>query len=159
MALINKMDRDNADFERALASLNETFEARFLPLMLPIGAANDFRGVVNLLEKQAYLGTEGQAADIPADMVDRVEELHTELVESAAEGDDALLEKYFEDEELTPEEIVAGLRKAIVSGSVVPVLVASGGSMVGAPRRLIAAPSRPRPPRARRSSRLATFHL
>ncbi|MCD6345705.1 MAG: elongation factor G [Anaerolineae bacterium] len=132
MVLIDKMDRDNVDFERALASLNETFDARFLPLMLPIGAANDFRGVVNLLEKQAYLGTEGQAADIPADMVDRVEELHTELVESAAEGDDALLEKYFEDEELTPEEIVAGLRKAIVSGSVVPVLVASGGSMVGA---------------------------
>ncbi len=128
VVVINKMDRENANFDRALASLNETFDAQFLPMMLPIGAESDFQGVINLLEKKAYFGSKSEPGDIPADLVDRVDELYTEIIESAVESDEALMEKYFEDEALTPEEISEGLRKVIVAGDYIPVLVTAGGS-------------------------------
>jgi elongation factor G len=131
MVLINKMDRENADFERSLASLREAFDAQFVPLLLPIGAEDDFEGVVNVLEKKAYLGAEGETGEVPADMVDRVDELNFELMESAAEGDDELLMKYLEGEELTPEEIVSGLRASIADGTLVPVVAAAGESGIG----------------------------
>jgi elongation factor G len=126
--LINKMDRENANFANALTSLEENLEGQFLPLMLPIGAEADFKGVVNDLERKAYLGANSEAADVPADLADQVEELYTNIVEAAVEADEALMEKYFEDEELTAEEISRGLRKVIVDGDYVPVLVAAGGS-------------------------------
>ncbi len=131
MVLINKMDRENANFERSLNSLRETFDATFVPLLLPIGAEDDFEGVVSVLEKKAYLGAEGKVGEMPADMADRVEEINFELMESAAEGNDELLMKYLEGEELTPEEIVSGLRSAIVEGTLVPVLAAAGETGVG----------------------------
>ncbi|MGC9358085.1 MAG: elongation factor G, partial [Anaerolineae bacterium] len=131
MVLINKMDRENANFERSLASLRETYDARFVPVLLPIGAVDNFEGVVNVLEQKAYLGPDAKPGDVPEALQDQVEELHLELMESAAEGDDALLEKYFEEETLSPEEIVEGLRKAIVNGTVVPVMAIAGASMTG----------------------------
>ncbi|MFP4343805.1 MAG: elongation factor G [Anaerolineales bacterium] len=131
MVLINKMDRENANFERTLNSLREAFDVQFLPVLLPIGSQGDFEGVINLLDEKAYMGPEGQAGEIPADMADAVEEARMELIEYAAMGDDALLEKFFEDEELTPEEIISGLRKAIIGGSVVPVLALSSTTDVG----------------------------
>lgn len=126
--LINKMDRENADFDKALASARDIFDAQFLPLMLPIGANSDFKGVVNLLEKKAYLGPKSEPAEIPADLVDRVDEFYNNLVESAVEADEALMEKYFADEPLTDEEISNGLRQVIAKGDYVPVFVAAGGS-------------------------------
>ncbi len=124
--VINKMDRDNANFDRAMASLEETFDVPFLPLMLPIGAQDDFQGVVNLLEKKAYVGAKGVATDVPADLVDRVEELHTNIIESAVMASEVLMEKYLEDE-LSPEEISEGLRKVILKGDYIPVLASAGG--------------------------------
>jgi elongation factor G len=129
--IINKMDRENASFERSLDSLERAFDAQFAPVLLPIGAEGDFKGVVNVLEKQAYLGPEGKRGDIPADMVERVEELNFELMESAAEGDDELLMKYLEGEELTADEIMSGLRQAVADGSLVPVMAASGETAFG----------------------------
>lgn len=129
--VVNKMDRENASFEKTLAALRETFEARFVPVLLPIGSQADFQGVVDLLERQAYLGPKGEKGSVPADLQDQVDAYYTELMESAAEGDDALLEKYFEEETLSPEEIVQGLRAAIVKRSVVPVLAVSSNTMVG----------------------------
>jgi len=126
--LVNKMDRENASFERALASLKDAFDAQFLPLMLPVGSASGFKGVVNILEKKAYLGPQSEVADIPADLVDQVEELYTNVVEAAVEADEVLMEKYFDDEVLTAEEISNGLRSVIADGSYVPVLVSAGGS-------------------------------
>ncbi len=125
--LINKMDRENADFDKALASLQKAFDAQFLPMMLPIGAQSGFKGVVDLLSRKAYIG-KGQEAEVPAELQDRVEELHTNIVEAAVESDEALMEKYFADEELTPEEIAHGLRQVVAAGDYVPVLVAAGGS-------------------------------
>ncbi len=127
LVLINKMDRENADFERTLASLSATFDAQFLPLMLPIGAQDQFRGVINVLERKAYLGPKGEPADVPAELADRVDELYTEIVEAAVEADEALMMKYFEDEEITPGEVLNGLRTVIAEGTWVPVLVGAGG--------------------------------
>lgn len=126
--LINKMDRENANFELALNSLSEAFKSQFLPLMLPIGAVDEFKGVVNVLERKAYLGPKGDIAPVPADMEDQVNELYTQVVEAAVESDETLMEKYFEDEPLTPEEIAGGLKQVIADGSYIPVLVGAGGS-------------------------------
>ena len=126
--LVNKMDRENANFDKALNSLSESFDVQFLPMMLPIGSQSDFAGVVNLLEKKAYVGPKSQPAAVPEDLVDQVEELYTNIVEAAVEADEALMEKYFEDEVLTAEEILNGLRTVIVNGDYVPVLVGAGGS-------------------------------
>ncbi|MGC9399183.1 MAG: elongation factor G [Anaerolineae bacterium] len=131
MVIVNKMDRENADFEQALRSLEASFDAQFIPLLLPIGAESGFEGVINVLEQQAYIGAEGKRAEVSEEMAEQVEALNFELMESAAEGNDELLMKYLEGEELTEEEIVFGLRQAIVSGSLVPVLAASGETGVG----------------------------
>ena len=126
--LINKMDRENADFDKTLASLGAAFDAKFLPLLLPIGAQAEYAGVVNVLERKAYIGSEGKAADVPADMADRVEELYTQIVEAAVEADEELMMKYFEDEEISPEEVARGLRTVVAQGAWVPVLACAGGS-------------------------------
>jgi len=126
--LINKMDRENANFEATLTTLSETFDAQFLPLMMPIGSQSDFKGVINVLEKKAYLGPKSEVADVPANLVEQVDEYYTNIVEAAVEADEALMEKYFEDEPLTAEEIANGLRSVIADGTYVPVLVSAGGS-------------------------------
>ncbi|MCU0521366.1 MAG: elongation factor G [Anaerolineae bacterium] len=126
--LINKMDRENANFDKALASLGEAFDAKFLPLMLPIGAQAEYAGVINILERKAYMGPDSRPADVPADLADRVAELHTQIVEAAVEADEDLMNKYFEDEEITPDEVTNGLRTVIAQGTWVPVLAGAGGS-------------------------------
>jgi elongation factor G len=131
MVLATKMDRENASFERALNSLNEHFDAQFVPLMIPIGSQNDFEGVVDVVKLKAYMGEKGSEADVPADMADVVEEAQMQVVEAAAEGDDELIEKYLEGEDLSPEEVTRGLRASIAMGSAVPVLAVSGLTSVG----------------------------
>ena len=126
LVVINKMDRENASFQRAMDSLNEQFDVSFVPLALPIGSQSNFTGVVDLVKMKAMTGIEGKEANIPADMADQVEEARMQLVEAAAESDDELIIKYLEGEELTEQEIVGGLRKSVTAGSVVPVLCASG---------------------------------
>jgi elongation factor G len=131
MVLVNKMDRENASFERALRALNSQFDAQFVPLSLPIGSQSSFEGVVDVVRNKAVLGSEGKLGEVPAELADQVEELRIEVIEAAAEGDDALLEKYFEDEELTEQEIRAGLQKSVAAGNLVPVVAASGITGVG----------------------------
>ncbi|MDH7487230.1 MAG: elongation factor G [Anaerolineae bacterium] len=131
LVFINKMDRENADFGRALASLRETFDAHFVPLQLPIGAQADFRGVVDLVTMKAYLGEKGEKAAIPDELRDQAEEGRVALVEAAAETDDALIEKYFEGEELSPQEIIRGLQLSVRQGTMVPVLCGSALKNIG----------------------------
>lgn len=132
MVLVHKMNRENADFSRALASLRNAFSGKnFIPLQLPIGSQADFAGVVDLVKMKAYMGPEGKLADIPADMRGEAEEARVALVEAAAEGDDELIVKYLEGEELTEEEIQRGLRAAILKGSVIPVLAAAATANIG----------------------------
>jgi elongation factor G len=134
IVVINKMDRENADFDSALSNLRETFpEYKFIPVMLPVGAQADFKGVVNLLTMKAYMGPGKDRSDLPDDMADVAEAARLELVEAAAEADDELLEKYFAEEELTNEEIRDGMRKAARNHELntVPVFVTSGTQNIG----------------------------
>lgn len=125
LVFINKMDRENANFQRTVDSLTEILNVRAAVLQLPIGSQADFKGVVDLISRTAYAGAKGEAGEVPAGMTDQVEEARLQLVEIAAEADDSLIEKYLEGEELTDAEIYSGLRKGVASGEIVPVLCGS----------------------------------
>ena len=131
LMLINKMDRENANFTRALDSLHRTFGVNFIPLQLPIGSQADFEGVVDLIALKAYKGPKADIADIPASMKDEVDEARLKLMEAAAEGDDELIMKYLDGQELTDDEIRHGLRIAIGKNALVPVLCAAGAANIG----------------------------
>lgn len=131
MVVINKMNRENADFARTLQALRHGFKKSFVPLQLPIGAQANFAGVVNLVRMQALMGPQATVANIPADLKAQAEEARVQLVEAAAEGDDELILKYLEGEELTEEEIRRGLRAAILKGNIVPVLVTAAMENIG----------------------------
>jgi elongation factor G len=123
LVFINKIDRENAKFQLALRSLSDKFEKRFVPIELPIGEEAAFSGVVDLLSMQALSGPDGTAGPIPASMKDAADEARLALVEAAAEGDDELIMKYLDGQDLTADEILRGLRAAVLQGAVVPVLV------------------------------------
>ncbi|MDK1118672.1 MAG: GTP-binding protein [Anaerolineae bacterium] len=125
--VMNRLDRDNANYVRALASVEEFSETRLIKVQLPIGVKQDFKGVVDLIRMKAYLGDGKNASDIPADMKDEADQAYTELVEAAAEGEDALLEKYLESGTLTDEELLRGLIKLLLSGHFIPVFSPAGG--------------------------------
>ena len=129
--LINKMNRDNANFNKVLAALQELTDVRLLPVQLPWGAEQNLQGVIDLLTMKAYKGTGKDSSAIPDELVDEAETARMELIESAAEGSDELLEKYLEGEDLTADEIMAGLKKAIMNGTAIPVFAAAGGAEIG----------------------------
>ncbi len=129
--LINKMDRDNANFEKTLAAIKDLPEARPLVLQLPWGEQAAFQGVIDLLTMKAYKGDGKESVDIPAEFAEAAEEARMELIEAAAEGDDELLMKYLEGEELTPEEILNGLKGAVWSGAYNPVFVSAAAAEIG----------------------------
>jgi len=127
MAYINKMDVTGADFHRVVGMMRERLGANAVPIQLPIGVEASFKGMVDLINMQAIIytddkGTVMEATDIPADMMDQAEEFRANLIEAVAETDDELMEKFFEGEELTIEEIKAGIRKATIEGKMTPVL-------------------------------------
>ncbi|MDD5467767.1 MAG: elongation factor G [Anaerolineales bacterium] len=129
--VINKMNRDNANFRKALDSVREITDKRLIPLQLPWGERGDFKGVLDLVSLKALEGAGQEARDIPAEFADEVEMARMEMIESAAEGEDALLEKYLEGSALSEEEIKRGLRQAILAGNFVPVFVAAGSAEIG----------------------------
>jgi len=131
MAFINKMDRDNANFQRTLDQMKQKFGVNLLPLELPIGSQADFKGVVDLLSMRAYLGDEQQGSDIPAELQDEAQAMREQIVEAAAETDDELIIKYLEGEELSMDEMHRGLAVAVASGKVVPVLCGSATQNIG----------------------------
>ncbi|MFW5940223.1 MAG: elongation factor G [Chloroflexota bacterium] len=122
MVVVNKMDRENVRVQRVNESLENYLPGNLIRLQLPIGEGPDFQGVVDLISMKAHIGSDGKTSDIPDDLVDAAEEARFELVEAAAEGDDELLMKYFEDEPLSNEEILRGLKQAMRKGTAVPVL-------------------------------------
>jgi elongation factor G len=129
--VINKMDRDNANFQKALESIQVISDTRFIPVQVPWGEKGDFQGILDLLTMKAYPGDGANPQEIPAEYVDEVETARMELIEAAAEGEDELLEKYLEGEELTADEILYGLRKVVLSGSFVPVFVTAATAEIG----------------------------
>ncbi|MEL7590573.1 MAG: elongation factor G [Anaerolineaceae bacterium] len=134
--VINKMDRDNANFQKALQSVEEFSEVRLIPVQLPWGEKQGFNGVIDLLTMKAYKGKGETAEEIPSEYKDAAEEARVKLVEAAAEGDDALMEKFFENGSLSDEEVTRGLNLVVRSGGFIPVLVSAGSSETGVLRLL-----------------------
>ena len=134
LVVVNKMDKENADFFAVVSSLREALRPKPVPIQVPIGSEAGFNGVVDLLSMKAIVsGGDGKAqeTDIPNDLKGRVEEYHAQLMEAAAEGDDELLEKYLDEGELSDAEIQKGLREGIVAGSVAPVVCCSATKLLG----------------------------
>lgn len=137
MIVINKMDQENANFERALGTITDKYGSHIAPIEVPIVENGKFTGVVCILEKKAFIG-EGKnlkTIDIPANLADEVERCREAIVEAAAGADEELEMKYLEflegGDELTEEEVMYGLRKGIVDGTVVPVVCCSSLTRVG----------------------------
>ncbi len=127
MAYINKMDIMGADFYRVVQMMKDRLKCNAVPLQLPIGSEESFKGMIDLIEMQAYiykddLGKDISVEEIPADMLDKAQEYRAALVENVAEQDDVLLDKYLGGEELTIDEIKACIRKATIANQMVPVL-------------------------------------
>ncbi len=126
MVYVNKMDIMGADFYRVLSMMHERLKCNAVPIQLPIGCEDSYKGLVDLVEMKAYvyyddLGTDIHVEDIPEDMKDICDEYHVKLLESVAEQDDELLEKYLGGEELTIDEIKHCIRKATIANHMVPV--------------------------------------
>jgi len=131
LIFINKMDRENADYIRTVEEIRSKLGNKCLPLNLAIGAQAGFKGIVDLLDMKAYTGSDGKEAEIPADLQGQVDSYREKLIEAIAEMDDALIEKYLGVEEITPEELTTNLRKAVINGSIVPVLAGSVTQNIG----------------------------
>ncbi|MFW6202896.1 MAG: elongation factor G, partial [Marinilabilia sp.] len=133
LGFVNKMDRSGANFFEVVRQVKEVLGANPVPIQIPIGYEESFRGVVDLIENKAVvwydddlLGARYELEDVPADMVDEVEEWRGKLIESVAEYDDELMEKYFEDpESITKEQMIEVLRKATLDMKIVPMLCGS----------------------------------
>lgn len=139
LVLINKMDRERADFFKCVKEIDDSFEMSCMPVQVPIGAEADFKGLVDLLEEKAYFYEEDgtyKAGDIPADMADTVAEWREKVMEAIAEADDELIEKYLEEGELSSEELNKGLVTAVRQRSLAPILCGAGAKLIGIPHLL-----------------------
>ena len=131
-----RMDRDRADFIRVMESLTNAFGRTVVPVQLPVGAEKSFTGVIDLVKMQAYtyqMGGNGRATvgPIPDNMAEQAKEAHERLVELVAEGDDALMEEFFDKGTIAEEHIIGGLHNAIREDKIFPVLFASGLGNIG----------------------------
>ena len=130
MAYVNKMDITGADFMACVEQMKDRLNANAVPVQLPIGAEDNFKGIVDLIKMRAFihkddLGREIEETDIPEELKAMAEEYRAKMIEAAAEQDDELMMKYLEGEELTEEEIKKGLRKGTIANTVVPVCCGS----------------------------------
>ncbi len=133
---VNGTDRDNVDFEKTIANLKEMYGTQIAPLSIPIGAGQSFKGIVDLVTKEAFIYEReglgiGKKSDIPSDISKMVDSIRATLMESVAETDESLMNKYFENGELTIEEIKLGLAKGFEAGSIFPVLCGSATLNIG----------------------------
>jgi elongation factor G len=136
MVHLTKMDRERADFDRALDGLHKRFGRLVLPIQVPIGSEAGFAGVVDLVREKAWRFTrdgngKAEPAEIPADLAGRVAELRGQLVEAVAETDDKLMEGFFESGNLAQEDLESGLRRAVAKRQIFPLTVSSGAHGIG----------------------------
>ncbi|MCR4427671.1 MAG: elongation factor G [Firmicutes bacterium] len=136
IGIVSRMDWENADFDRVVESMRAAFGNNVVPAQLPIGQGDKFRGVVDLIKMKAYTWSDATGksmteAEIPSDLVDSASEHRDKLLEYAAETDEELLMKYLEGKPLTQEEFEAGLAAGVASGSVIPVFCVSALKLIG----------------------------
>lgn len=141
ICFVNKMDRTGADFHRTVAMITDRLGANPVPIQMPIGAEDNFRGIIDLIKMEAIfylddLGTKSEASAIPDDFLEEAQRLHEQMVEKVAESDDTLTDKFLEGEEITPDELMRALRVATIAGDIVPVLCGSALKNKGVQRLL-----------------------
>jgi elongation factor G len=134
--VINKLDRDRSDFERTLESVQENFGRAAVPIQIPIGSEREFSGVVDLIRMKTYTYAaggdgKGKEGDIPANLAETAQKAHEALVEMVAEGNDALMEEFFDKGTLPPEHIFDGLKQGVREMRIFPVLCTSGLNNIG----------------------------
>ena len=132
---VNKMDRENANFDKVLDQMKEMFGTSVVPIQYPIGKESDFNGIINVISKTALVynakTSKMEASEIPEDLKDKVEECKQMVMEAVAETDEELLDKYLNDGELCDEDIYNGLIKGCANGDIAPVLCGSAIKMIG----------------------------
>ena len=127
ICFINKMDRTGADFYKDVESIHDRLTTKAVPVQLPIGAEDGFKGVIDLITNKAIvytddLGKTSESADIPDDMKEKAEKYRNDMIEKIAETDDALIEKFLDGQEISEDELVAALRAATIAGKIYPIL-------------------------------------
>jgi elongation factor G len=130
VVFVNKMDRTGADFYKVYGQIKDRLQAPAIPMQIPIGAEDQFKGIVDLVRMKAYihkddLGKDIEVTDIPADLADKAGEFRTKLIEAVAETSEEMMEKYFGGEDFTVEEIQAAVRKGVIDGLMVPMFCGS----------------------------------
>jgi elongation factor G len=131
MILVNRMDRENANFQSVLSAMQARWGPKVAPLQLPIGAHDSFKGVVDLLHMKAYVGDRGEEVAVPADLQEQADTLRGKLIEAIVETDEALMEKYFADEELSEDELRSVLHGALGARLIIPVVCGSSAKQIG----------------------------
>lgn len=130
---VNRLDKENADFAKVVQDLRDAFGKAVAPTEIPIGSEAGFRGEADVLEQKAYIydGNQVIETELPAELSEEADRYREQLMEAVAEGDDALLEKYLDGQQLTHDEIAKGIKKAVATGSLAPVLCGSAYMPVG----------------------------
>ena len=130
---INQMDKENVDFDQAVASLKDKYGTHVTVMQLPIGQGLDFKGIVDVIDMKAYEfdGKKTKEVAIPDDLADKVSSIREEIIENAAENDEELMEKFFEGEELSKDDIIKGLKEGLLAGDVVPVFIGAAAPNQG----------------------------
>lgn len=132
---INKLDRENSNFDRVLDSLHQKFGINVVPIQYPIGLEGEFKGVINIISKQAKIydvkTKTVKIIDVPEELIQKVEDCKTMIMEAVAETDEVLLDKYFNEGTLSDEEIYTGLIRGCVSGDIAPVMCGSALKVIG----------------------------
>jgi elongation factor G len=135
IAFINRLDKEHSDFDKALASMKDNFAIEPVVLQIPIGKEEGFNGLVDLMTKKAYTydgkSGAGTAIDIPADLAARVDEMRSAMIERLVEGDDEIMMKYLEGEEVTNDELKSCLKKGVMKNAFCPVLVGAATKNIG----------------------------
>ncbi|HCI86047.1 MAG TPA: elongation factor G, partial [Dehalococcoidia bacterium] len=130
LIFVNKMDRLGANFDYAVSTVHDRLGANAVPIQMPMGAESEFHGLIDLVDQKAYVyetpeAVEHKLTDIPAEYAEAAEEARQHLIEKVAETDDALMEKFLEEEEITVDELKIALRKAVINLEIFPVSVGS----------------------------------
>lgn len=128
---VNKMDKENIKYDEMIATINDKLSKRAVEITLPFGTQDQFTGMVEVLRQSAHQGFGRDGVSIPANLSGKAEELYNSLLESVAETSEEMLEKYFSGEELTAEEIASGIRSAMMSGDLFPIITVSSTTDIG----------------------------
>ena len=128
---INKIDKENVKFDKVIDSIIDKFGLKVVPFVIPMGKENDYQGYIDIIKKKAYLGESEQETEIPNDYMTRVEEAYDKFLEIVASQSEEVMEKYFSGETLSNDEIISGLRSALLNCDIFPILVGSATKNMG----------------------------